>query len=138
MSIQNQNENGMPGVGSICWFEVPADDTGRAQKFYSELFGWKFNQFPGMEYWHMDTGGPDASPDGGLIKRQHSGHTGITQYVAVSSVDQWIAKVQKLGGTICMPKTAVPGMGWFALCQDTEKNTFGLWQNDPSAPPKSS
>ena len=24
-------------------------------------------------------------------------------------------------------------MGWFATCKDTEGNTFGLWQNDPSA-----
>jgi len=27
----------------------------------------------------------------------------------------------------------VPGMGWFAVCQDTEGNMFGLWQADPAA-----
>ena len=27
----------------------------------------------------------------------------------------------------------VPGMGWFALCSDTEGNDFGLWQTDPGA-----
>jgi predicted enzyme related to lactoylglutathione lyase len=24
-------------------------------------------------------------------------------------------------------------MGWFAVCQDTEGNKFGLYTNDPSA-----
>lgn len=120
--------------GSICWFEVPADDTGRAQKFYGELFGWKINRMPGpIEYFHLDTGGPDASPDGGLMKRQNPGHRGITSYVAVKSVDDSAAKAQGLGGTICVPKTPVPGMGWFAIVQDTEGNMLGLWQTDQNA-----
>ena len=29
-------------AASICWFDVPADDLGRAKKFYGSLFGWKF------------------------------------------------------------------------------------------------
>lgn len=137
MSTQNQNENCMPALGNLVWFEVPADDTARARAFYSGLFGWKAQKFPNMEYWHLDTGGPDATPDGGVIKRQHSGHSGITTYFAVASIDEGLAKVQKLGGSVAMPKTPVPGMGWFALCHDPEKNMFGLWQHDPSAPPKS-
>lgn len=120
--------------GNLVWFEVPADDTGRAKKFYGELFGWKFDQMPGpMDYWHADTGGPDASPDGGIMKRQNPGHRGITNYVLVLSVDDATQKVQKLGGQICMPKTTVPNMGYFAVCQDTEGNMFGVWQHDPAA-----
>ena len=53
-------------IGSIVWFEVPADDVARARNFYTQLFGWKTDKMPGPhEYWHLDTGGPDASPDGG-------------------------------------------------------------------------
>src|SRR5689334_802522 len=105
-------------IGSIVWFEVPADDVSRAKNFYSQLFGWKTNDMspPPKEMVHLDTGGPDASPDGGVIKRQNEGHRGITNYVAVSSVNEWAAKVQKLGGKVCMPKTAVPSMGHFAIC----------------------
>ena len=119
---------------SLVWFEVPADDVARAKNFYSELFGWKNDRMPGpMEYWHLDTGGPDASPDGGVIKRQNAGHRGITNYIAVASVNEWAAKVQKLGGQVCMPKTPAPGMGYFAICQDTEGNMFGLWESDSKA-----
>ena len=120
-------------ASSIVWFEIPADDTQRAKAFYNKLFGWKINPLPHMaDYWHMDTGGADASPDGGILKRIHPEHT-ITSYVSVPSVTKFAAKVEKLGGNICKPKTAVPGMGYFVICQDTEKNTFAIWEMNPKA-----
>jgi uncharacterized protein len=114
-------------LGSIVWFEIPANNVKRAQKFYKAMFGWKINKMPGMEYWHIDTGGEDASPDGGMMKRKDP-RQAITNYVFVESVDKAVVKVKKLGGKICMPKTAVPGMGFFAICMDTEKNVFAVWE----------
>jgi predicted enzyme related to lactoylglutathione lyase len=32
-----------------------------------------------------------------------------------------------------MQKTPVPGMGYFAVCIDTENNTFAIWETDDSA-----
>lgn len=32
-----------------------------------------------------------------------------------------------------MPKTPIPGIGWFATCPDTEGNTFGIIEQDPHA-----
>jgi len=75
------------------------------------------------DYWHIDTGGKDASPDGGLLPRMHPGHT-IMVYVTIPSIDKAVAKVQKLGGTVCKQKTAVPHMGYFVICEDTEHNAF--------------
>ena len=120
---------------SIVWFEIPADNIARAKKFYGKLFGWEINAFPAStmpDYQHIDTGGADASPDGGMMKRMHPAHT-ITQYVLVPSVTKHMAKVEKLGGSICKPKTAVPGMGYFAICRDTENNTFALWEVNDKA-----
>lgn len=120
-------------AANIIWFEIPADDIERAKKFYGKLFGWKINPIPGMgDYSHIDTGGPDASPDGGMMLRKQPGQT-ITNYVNVPSVTKYMAKVGKLGGKICMPKTAVPQMGYFAICQDQENNTFALWEINPKA-----
>ncbi len=120
-------------MASIVWFEIAADDVERAKTFYGALFGWKIEKFPGpMDYWHIDTGGSEGVPGGGLTKRQHPQH-GITNYVGVPSVDQFAAKVQKLGGKVVMPKTAVPKMGYFAVCQDTENNMFGLWEANEGA-----
>ena len=118
---------------SLIWFEIPADQPERAKKFYSKLFGWKINPFPAMpDYHHVDTGGADASPDGAVMKRTHPTHT-ITNYILVPSVTRFMAKVTKLGGSICKPKTTVPQMGYFAICQDTENNTFALWEMNQRA-----
>ena len=123
-----------PTSHSIVWFEIPADDVERAKLFYGELFGWKIERFPGpMEYWHIDTGGSDDTPDGGLLKRQNPGQQGITNYIGVASVDESAVKVEKLGGKICMAKTAVPEMGYFAICQDPENNVFALWERNENA-----
>jgi predicted enzyme related to lactoylglutathione lyase len=117
----------------IVWFEIPADNPERAKKFYNQLFGWKIENMNGMaDYWHIDTGGSDDVPDGGMMKRVHPAQP-ITNYIAVASVDEAAAKVQKLGGTICKAKTAVPTMGYFVICRDTENNEFALWERSESA-----
>ena len=118
---------------SIVWFEIPADNPERVKAFYANLFGWKIEPFPGSaDYWHIDTGGADESPDGALKRRKHPQEP-VVNYVSVDSVDKFAGKIAKLGGKICMAKTAVPQMGYFAVCQDTDGNSFGLWESDPTA-----
>jgi predicted enzyme related to lactoylglutathione lyase len=51
----------------------------------------------------------------------------------VPSVDEYADKVEKLGGKIIVPKKAVPGMGYFIICMDTENNAFGIWEINPAA-----
>jgi predicted enzyme related to lactoylglutathione lyase len=120
---------------SIVWFEIPADNVARAKAFYSKLFGWKIKKFPGpmkMPYWHIDTGGSKHSLDGGLLPRQAPQHR-VTNYILVDSVDRAAARVMQLGGSIVMPKSAVPRMGYFVICLDTEDNPFALWEKSDSA-----
>ena len=132
-TTQSESSQDSRPASSICWFEIPADNPERAQKFYSSLFGWNIELFPGMtDYWHINTGGSDETPDGGLMTRKHPNQP-VTNYIAVPSVDESAAKVEKLGGTICKPKTAVPQMGFFAICRDTEGNEFALWEKNERA-----
>jgi len=120
-------------AASIVWFEIPANNLERARKFYGALFGWKIEAFPGMpDYWHIDTGGADDTPDGGMLPRKHSTQP-ITSYVNVESVARAAAKVEKLGGKIMKPRTAVPQMGYFVICRDTEGNEFALWERNERA-----
>jgi uncharacterized protein len=134
-------ERDMP---TIVHFEIPSSDIERSKKFYSDLFGWKFNKFPstpgskmpeGMEYWMistLDDKGNEAI-GGGMMKRQSPQQQGITNYFDVKSVQEYSAKVEKLGGKVISPKTPVPGMGYFAVCTDTENNGFGIFEVDSSA-----
>lgn len=121
-------------AASIVWFEIPPDDIARAKSVYNSLFGWKFNKFPAAvpEYWHIDTGGHDKTPDGGLMARMHPQQP-ITNYVSVPSVAHAMTKVETLGGKVCKSKTAVQGMGYFAICADTEDNPFALWEMNAGA-----
>ena len=48
-------------------------------------------------------------------------------------VDDFLEKVAREGGKVVHPKMAIPGVGYHAYCQDSEGNTFGLMQDDPSA-----
>jgi len=43
------------------------------------------------------------------------------------------SEVEKLGGKIIVPKSAVPGMGYFIICMDTENNAFGIWETNSTA-----
>ena len=132
MSKPKKKKSSQPPA-SIVWFEIPADNVARAKSFYTKLFGWKIKKFAmKMPYWHIDTGGADASPDGGMMERQ-SPQQPITNYIMVPSVNQAAAKVQKLGGKIIVQKSVVPHMGYFAVCQDTENNVFAVWERDEAA-----
>jgi len=118
----------------ICHFDIPADDPARAQKFYQEIFGWKFDKWNGpMEYWMVKTG-DDKQPgiNGGLAKRM-PGQVGMTNTIDVTSVDEFTKKIQSHGGKVIVPKMAIPTVGYFAQCLDTEGNIFGIIQMDQNA-----
>lgn len=120
---------------AIVHFDIPADDPERAKNFYAELFGWKFQRpMEEMEYFLFGTDDLEGNPGprGGLGKRGTADQR-IVNYIGVSSVDEYLLKVEKLGGKVLMQKTAVPGWGYLAVCTDTEDNTFGLWEENEKA-----
>ena len=70
---------------TIVHFEIPTDDLERAKKFYTELFGWKIEKYPGpMEYWMITTTDEEGKKalEGGMIQRQDPQHP-ITNYIDV-------------------------------------------------------
>jgi uncharacterized protein len=80
-----------------------------------------------------DSKGNKASIGGGMMKRQDQHHQHITNFIDVNSVDEYSSKIDKLGGKVVVSKMAVPGMGYFAVCHDTENNSFGIWESNESA-----
>ena len=131
---RKQEDKQSPAGKGVVWFDIPAENPERAKKFYGSLLGWRFEKFPAAvhEYWVINTGGDNDQPVGGLMPRMHSAQP-ITSYVAVPSVDESAAKVEKLGGKIMKAKTAVPHMGYFVICTDTEDNEFALWECNENA-----
>jgi predicted enzyme related to lactoylglutathione lyase len=117
----------------VIHFELGADDPERAVKFYQDVFGWQINKWDGpQDYWLITTGEAGTPGIDGAIMRREPGMSTINT-VDVASVDESVAKITSSGGTVIAPKMAIPGIGYFAYCQDTEGNTFGVMQSDPAA-----
>ena len=120
---------------TIVHFDVASDDPERAKKFYEGLFDWKMESPPGMtDYYLIETKdlNGEIGVRGGLGKRGEPGQR-ITSYIGVDSIEEYTAKVEKLGGKLIQSKMTVPGWGYLAICFDTEDNMFGLWQEDKNA-----
>ena len=119
----------------VVHFEIPVDEPERGTKFYQKVFGWKITKWDGPEdYWMITTGAKDEPGIDGAIVRRSLGPAAMTvNTIDVSSLDTFTRKVTDAGGKVVMPKTTIPGVGYLAYCADTEGNTFGMIQNDPSA-----
>jgi uncharacterized protein len=116
--------------GQIVHIEIPADDTAQSQTFWSSLFGWEFQAFPGPSEYHMTR----ISDNQGLaITNMEPDKRGTRSYFDVDDIKAGVARVNELGGQAGDPMP-VPNMGWFSTCTDPHGNEFGLWQNDESAP----
>ncbi|MDD1674325.1 MAG: VOC family protein [Methanomicrobiales archaeon] len=119
---------------TIVHFDIPADDTARAKKFYSALFGWKFETYMDMDYHLVTTTTLDGSPGaGGGIGKRMNPSTHITDFFGVQSVDAAMKKVKALGGSVMGEKMPIPGIGWMGVCVDTEGNMFGVFEEDKGA-----
>jgi predicted enzyme related to lactoylglutathione lyase len=119
---------------TIVHFDIPAEDTARAKKFYIGMFGWKFQSFPEMQYDLITTTNLDGTPGvgGGMGKRMDPSQR-MMNYFGVKSIEAAMKKVKSLGGKLISEKMPVPGMGYLVNCIDTEGNAFGLWEEDPTA-----
>lgn len=120
---------------TITHFDIPAEDVERAKEFYADMFDWKFEKVPtSPEYYFITTKDENGETGvgGGLSKREKT-EDSIINFIDVPSIDEYIAKVEKLGGKVVTPKQAVPDFGYLAVCLDTENNKFGLWETDESA-----
>ena len=118
---------------AISWFEIPATDLARAQKFYESIFGIsmipldmpdiRMRMFPiddminGVGGAIVDSGGfHKPSNDGPLIYL--NGNPDL-QHV--------LDKVEEAGGTIMVQKTEIsPEYGFMGVILDTEGNRIGL------------
>jgi len=117
----------------VIHFEIPADNADRAVAFYKNAFGWKIEKWNGpMDYWMVNTGDEKIPGiNGAIMKRGDVKST--TNTLGVESLDASIGSVTKAGGSLIMPKTAIPGVGYFAYCADPEGNLFGMMQADVNA-----
>jgi uncharacterized protein len=119
--------------GTFCWVELGTTDGEAAKKFYTELFGWGFNDHPmgpDMVYTMLTLEGKDV----GALYKMPSEMTsqGIPpnwmSYASVTSADESAAKAKELGGTLMKEPFDVMDVGRMAVVQDPTGAVFAIWQ----------
>ena len=118
-----------PAHGTFCWNELVTRDMAGAEKFYTELLGWKAADggMPGMKYTVFKAGEKDAGgmmdmpPD---VPKEVPSHW--MSYITVDDVDSLVEKIGELGGTILHGPQDVPDVGRFCIIQDPTGGVVSL------------
>lgn len=119
---------------AISWFEIPATDLPRAQKFYETIFGIsltpldlpniKMRMFPLDD---MMTGVGGAIVDSGGFHKPSATDGPLIYLNGNPDVQIVLDKVETAGGKIMVSKTQIsPEYGYMAVILDTEGNRIAL------------
>jgi hypothetical protein len=119
---------------AISWFEIPATDLPRAQKFYEAIFGIqmvsmdleniKMRMFP-LNDMMTQIGG--AVVDSGGFHKPSLTDGPLIYLNGNPDVQNILDKVEAAGGKIMVPKTQIsPEYGYMAVFVDSEGNRIGL------------
>ena len=118
--------------GSLAWNEAAVDDPAAARRFYTAVFGFTWDDVPGLEGYGTFRGG-DRGPDhpyGGLGGAQPGLPTGWATCFSVASADATTAAVERLGGKVVAAAEAT-GFGRFAVVEDPWGGVFEVLQAPP-------
>lgn len=130
-------------MGRLIHFEIHVDDMERARAFYGGVFGWTFedwSEYAGTPYFGAITGkASEPGINGALMKRHGAAPepgqamNGYACTLGIEDYDTTEALILQHGGTVALPKHALPGMAWQGYYLDTEGNVFGIHQPDLQA-----
>jgi len=121
------------------YFDLSVRDLDAARCFFAAALGWRFERFAmPYEYWSIQAGPADEPGiDGGMgaiADAPLAGGRPMTQFtVPVPDLDAALARVLEAGGRIAEPRMPIPGIGWYATCEEPGGLAFGLVQADASA-----
>lgn len=109
----------------IVHVEFSTNDRDVSGKFYADLFGWKVEQMPEMNYATFEA---EGGPGGGFnpVSENYPAGT-VSVYVGTDDIDATLAKLESLGGKTLVSKSEIPNYGWFAFFQDPSGNMVGLY-----------
>ena len=110
---------------NVVHVEIPAQNVQAAGQFYQDLFGWKIQHVPEMNY-TMDEDGSGSG--GGFPQVSAENPAGqVLVYIDSDDIDADLKKVEQLGGKVLEPKREIPNMGWFGIFKDPTGNVLALY-----------
>jgi len=115
---------------NIVHIEIPSADLKASGEFYKALFGWKITPVPEMNYMLWE---PTEAPGGGFTPLGEGTQPGdVLIYVDSADIEADLKKAEMLGGRMIVPKSEIPGVGWFGIFTDPTGNRIALYTSkDP-------
>jgi len=116
----------------IVHVEFATENPKATGQFLADLFGWRIDTMPSFEYVMFQ---PGSGPGGGLsgVDNELYRPGEALVYVGTDDIDATLARAMELGGKTLMPKTEIPGTGWFAIFNDPSGARLALFQPMPSS-----
>jgi predicted enzyme related to lactoylglutathione lyase len=115
------------GCPVVHW-ELWSEDPERTSKFYQQVFDWKIQHIPEMNYHLVQTGGRGGI-NGGIMEPQKGPWPGkLAFYIDVDDIDAYAMKITGAGGKIVVEKMDVSGVGQLSLFQDPDGRVLGIWK----------
>jgi len=125
--------------GAITMNQLNAGDPEAASGFYSELFGWRFDQLPeaqsadtdvaGQQYWGIFNG---ERLNGGMMPLSQAGPDAPPAwlvYFTSADLDASVARIEELGGQVVVPPMRIQS-GRIAVAQDPQGAVFALFEGE--------
>ena len=111
----------------IVHVEIVSSDAKDAGKFYSDLFGWKIEVDERFNYvqFAVEPGPGGAFP--AMDEQTGYKNPTVIPYIQTQDIEATLTQAEALGGKTQVPKTEIPGVGWFGLFADPTGNTIGLY-----------
>ncbi len=118
--------------GTFCWCDLGTSDTAAAKRFYTGLFGWKFQDMPMGPDQYYTMFELDGKPVCALYQQSPEQPGGDRpawlSYITVESADRSAERVQELGGKVTMEPFDVLDVGRQVMLQDPTGATVALWE----------
>ncbi|NWF53307.1 MAG: VOC family protein [Syntrophaceae bacterium] len=106
--------------------ELMTKDPVKSRQFYAQMFDWKLEEIPGMDYTIIQVG---EGTGGGMLKSPDSNIPDHwLPYILVDDVVSATQKARSLGAVITQDVAEVPGYGYFSVILDPTGAAFALWQ----------
>jgi predicted enzyme related to lactoylglutathione lyase len=117
----------------VAHFEIPSDDPEASMKFFKEAFDWEFKQSGKEPYWFAITGDEKSPGINGAVMKKLDPKQPVANTIYVQDIGEAIRKIVDAGGSMVLPKKAVPNIGWLAYFTDPDGNIHGVMEEDNKA-----
>ena len=112
-------------AGSVVHVELHSADPAKSKSFYGEVFGWKFEELPEMNYtlWRAPN-----DPAGGLQKAAEGRPPQVLNYLLSEDLASTLEDIENAGGNVVEPKQEIPGWGWWAIFQEPGGTSMAVYE----------